>query len=121
MSLEEFICNLDMWHVHWDVLLIQEGLLGGVAGDFSNGQSHFLLHGHAVMYSPGKGGVHGVCILVNSRLTCHVTDPIVHNEFLITTYLHLEGKHFLRQLLSSDTLGMEWICFCSSWMISSLH
>ena len=32
---------------------------------------------------------------MNSRLTCYVTDPIVHNEFLITTYLHWKGKRFL--------------------------
>ena len=62
--MSEFISKLDIWHVHWDVLIIQEGLLGGAAADISNGQPHFLLHGHTVTFSSGADGVHGVCILV---------------------------------------------------------
>ena len=90
-----FLGKLDTWHVQWDVLLIQEGLLGGASEDFSNGQSRFAIGGHSVMFAPGADGVHGVCIIIHSRHRIHIGEPVVHNEFLITIHLYWKTKRFL--------------------------
>ena len=69
--------------------------MGGAAADFSHGQSRFFVLGHSVMISPGAAGVHGCCIIAHSRHNVHISDPVVHNDFLITTHLIWQRRQFL--------------------------